>query len=225
MAKPFVLTLVEGVTAPPCKPGWHKRSLAAERAAAKRRTSVAPQYGDGRANAKAIEYALWIAARDGIALPTDSKVMWDSCGSQMRPRSVVFGRGNASVIIDLPHWDYVAPAVVETELLEWAAPVVREIEAEAPAATESENPADLTTGEPVSRFAPSFEVPKNDMPESVEPVPPASNPAPKVSVPARGIARPVTPFRALSAPIPPAIASRALAARLCASAAYHARSL
>lgn len=206
MAKPFVLTLVEGVTAPSCKPGWHKRSLAAERAAAKRRTSVAPQYGDGRADAKAIEYALWIAARDGIALPAESKVMWDSCGRQMRPRSVIFGRGNATVSIDLPHWDYVAPAVVETELLEWAAPVVREIEAEAPAATESENPADLTTGEPVSLFAPSFE-------------------APKVSVPARAIARPVTPFRALSAPIPPAIASRALAARLCASAAYHARSL
>lgn len=209
MAKPFVLTLVEGVTAPPCKPGWHKRSLAAERAAAKRRTSVAPQYGDGRANAKAIEYALWIAARDGITLPADGKVMWDSCGSQMRPRSVIFGRGNASVIIDLPHWDYVAPAVVEAELLEWAPPVVREVEpaeAEAPTATESENPADLTTGEPASRFAPSFE-------------------APKVSVPIRAIARPVTASCALSAPIPPAIASRALAARLCASAAYHARNL
>ncbi|MGG3810945.1 hypothetical protein ABEV34_04750 [Methylorubrum rhodesianum] len=225
MAKPFVLTLVEGVTAPSCKPGWHKRSLAAERAASKRRTSVAPQYGDGRATAKAIEYAGWIAARDGIALPGDGEVVWDSCGSQMRPRSVIFGRGIGAVTIDLPHWDYVAPAVVETELLEWAAPVVREIEAEAPTATESENPADLTTGEPVSRFAPSFEAPKNDMPESAEPVPPASNPAPKVSVPVRGIARTVTAFRALSAPIPPAIASRALAARLCASAAYQARSL
>lgn len=220
MAKPFVLTLVEGVTAPPCKPGWHKRSLASERAAAKRRTSVAPQYGDGRADAKAIEYALWIAARDGIALPTDSKVMWDSCGSQMRPRSVIFGRGNAAVTIDLPHWDYVAPAVVETELLEWAAPVVREIEAEAPTATESQNAADLTTGEP----SPLDHIDAMAICLAVQKPCKVDCPFRSGCGPSRAIARPVTAFRALSA-IPPAIASRALAARLCASAAYHARSL
>lgn len=128
MSKPFTLSLLPGKTAPQ-KPGWHKRALAADRAALSRGGRVAPQYGRGtkEAEAKAVEYARWIAARDGIELPTGgARVQWDACRAGMRPRWVDFGEKRGAVTIALPHWSYEAPEAVAVELLAWAAPVVTE---------------------------------------------------------------------------------------------------
>jgi hypothetical protein len=63
MAKPFQLTLIEGVTEAPLKPGWHKRALAAEKRSGPR---VAPRKGSSEADANAFAYAKWLLKRDGV---------------------------------------------------------------------------------------------------------------------------------------------------------------
>lgn len=128
MSKPFTLSLLPGKSAP-LKPGWHKRALAADRAALSRGGRVAPQYGRGtkEVEAKAVQYARWLAARDRIDLPAGAvRVDWQACSAGMRPFAVVFGKGAGHVAILLPHWSYVAPEAVAVELLPWAAPVVTE---------------------------------------------------------------------------------------------------
>jgi hypothetical protein len=137
MAKPFTLSLLPGVVAPRLKPGWHKRALASEKAAASRRKAMAPQYGNGIANEKAVEYAIWLARRDGVALPEilNGKVEWESCEAGMRPRFVLFlAKDVEPVRIELPHWSYVTPEAVELPFVEWTAPVVAEVTGEARAA-------------------------------------------------------------------------------------------
>jgi hypothetical protein len=145
MAEPFTLTLLPDAKPLTLKPGWHKRALAAER---RHKATTAPQKGNPDADAKAVTYAVWLATRDGIAIPGDgavSRVDWQPCAHGVRPRAVEWfpphqpyrpaARGMAQpavvplVRIELPHWDYEAPAVVETTLREWAAPVVTELPA------------------------------------------------------------------------------------------------
>jgi hypothetical protein len=160
MSKPFQITLIPGAAEPKLKPGWHKRALTAS----KRFTpSTAPQRGDSRADAKAVEYALWLASRDGLIIPggdVDTRVDWQPCAHGVRPRAVEWvparqpyrpaarGMAQPAVVpllrIELPHWDYEAPAVIEETLLEWAAPVVTELDASAPCA------ADSVTAEPIA---------------------------------------------------------------------------
>ncbi|MBN6819544.1 hypothetical protein JRF84_08070 [Methylobacterium organophilum] len=143
MAQPFTLTLIPDAKPLTLKPGWHKRALAAER---RHKATTAPQKGNPDADAKAVTYAVWLAARDGIAIPGDgaaSRVDWQPCASGYRPRAVEWmparqpyrpaARGMAQpaveplLRIELPHWDYEAPAVIETTLLDWSAPVVIEV--------------------------------------------------------------------------------------------------
>lgn len=152
MAQPFTLTLLPDAKPLTLKPGWHKRALAAER---RHNPTTAPQKGNPDADAKAVTYALWLATRDGIAVPGDGavpKVDWQATQHGWRPRAVAWypaarpyrpaARGMAQppveplLTIELPHWDYEAPAVVETVLLDWAAPVVTETTAPAPQAVE-----------------------------------------------------------------------------------------
>lgn len=281
MAKPFTLTLHEGVTTTRLKPGWYKRAAAAARAAATRRVTTAPQHGDSRADAKAIEYARWLAGRDGIDLPNRHQptVVWEACAAGKRPRSVVFfGRPGAPTVIDLPHWDYVAPDVVEVELRQWAAPVVREVpaimdeimeapaaimeaappmsifaasiegektdtiifaatneapeinegvEAGTPCASESETPADLTTSEADTTIGADYSdpIPAPAAHFEAMAICPAVGMPCKVDCPHRRGCGPVKPIAGIRAPSLLVIAARALAARLSASAAYHARSL
>ncbi|MBP1180001.1 hypothetical protein [Methylobacterium sp. PvR107] len=143
MAKPFALDLLPGAAGTlPRKPGWHKRALAADR---RHKLTTAPQKGDPCADAKAVDYARWLVARDGIKIPdgeAEIRVDWQPTQHGYRPRAVAWypparryhpaARGVAQAAaepllrIELPHWDYVAPAVVESVLLEWAAPVVIE---------------------------------------------------------------------------------------------------
>jgi hypothetical protein len=73
---------------------------------------VAPFDKDDQAR-KGIEYARWLAARDGVALPDGSVV---ACWAhvtlptgklQSRISCVTFGTGLPRVRIDIPNWDFV----------------------------------------------------------------------------------------------------------------------
>jgi hypothetical protein len=60
------------------------------------------------------------------------RVTWEACAAGMRPRFVLFApRGATPVRIELPHWSYVAPDVVETHASDWHAPVASEVTGEA----------------------------------------------------------------------------------------------
>lgn len=145
MAKPFQITLIPDAKPITLKAGWHKRALAAER---RHKVTTAPQRGNPAADAKAVQYAEWLAARDGVAVPGGdvvARVDWQPCAHGVRPMAVEWhpapqgyrptARGMAQPVaaallrIELPHWDYEAPPVVETTLREWSAPVVCELPA------------------------------------------------------------------------------------------------
>lgn len=133
MSKPFTMTLNPDARPIKLKPGWYRRAIASERAADKRRVYMAPKARSCEANDRAIQYATWLASRDGIALPDDSKVkvLWESSPAGERPRFVVWSAPKSDpVSIALPHWDYVAPDIIETvdeAQAPWTAPVVREL--------------------------------------------------------------------------------------------------
>lgn len=136
MAKPFTFTPAENATpealAKIRKPGWHKRARASEKAF---RPRTAARACTSEADAKARQYAEWLAARDGVDLSGLFKatVIWLACAAGMRPRAVSFEFGGklSGLSVLLPHWSYVAPAVVETHVAPWAAPVVAEVTGEA----------------------------------------------------------------------------------------------
>ncbi len=139
MAKPFTFTPIENATpealAKIRKPGWHKRSLAAAKVF-RPYTAACPRSPE--ADAKAREYAAWLARRDGLDVTGLAiiAVVWAACRAGMRPRAVTFTNRSDTrgVSVLLPHWSYEAPAVVEVHAAPWSAPVVVEVTGEARAA-------------------------------------------------------------------------------------------
>ena len=69
---------------------------------------------------KAVQYARWLAARDGVALPEGSittvwaEVLLPSGKIQLRPSCVMFNGAFPRVRIDIPNWNFVAREPVET---------------------------------------------------------------------------------------------------------------
>jgi hypothetical protein len=62
---------------------------------------------------RAISYALWLAKRDGIALPDNARsigcAVFERVGKVKRARGVRFG----GIAIAFPHWDYVERGAVQ----------------------------------------------------------------------------------------------------------------
>jgi hypothetical protein len=62
---------------------------------------------------RAISYALWLAQRDGIALPDNARsigcAVFEKVGKVKRARGVRFG----AIAIAFPHWDYVERGAVQ----------------------------------------------------------------------------------------------------------------
>lgn len=62
---------------------------------------------------RAVEYALWLAQRDGIELPANARTMgfpvFEKVNGIKRARGVRFG----AVAIAFPHWDYIERGAVQ----------------------------------------------------------------------------------------------------------------
>jgi hypothetical protein len=62
---------------------------------------------------RAVEYALWLAQRDGIDLPANARTIGFAYFQKVqrikRARMVRFG----GVVIELPHWDYIERGAVQ----------------------------------------------------------------------------------------------------------------
>lgn len=69
-----------------------------------------PQSTDGE---RAVEYALWLARRDGIELPANARAIgsavFERVGKVKRARGVRFG----AIAIPFPHWDYIERGAVQ----------------------------------------------------------------------------------------------------------------
>ena len=56
-------------------------------------------------NRRAIQYARWLAERDGIRIPDDcaAEALW---GNQQHVRSVMFFFDGVDIEIEIPNWDW-----------------------------------------------------------------------------------------------------------------------
>lgn len=95
-----------------------------------KRTNTAtrgPRSSDKDMACKAIEYARWLAARDGVALPDgDCTVCWALVEHAPKPENrisaVVFNGSFPRVRIDLPNWDWCPADPIEETLSPSIAP-------------------------------------------------------------------------------------------------------
>jgi hypothetical protein len=67
-----------------------------------------PTKGEFYPEDQARDYARWLAARDGVALPDDRwpVIDWAKVGKSRRARAVTFRDRNGAVTINIPNWDW-----------------------------------------------------------------------------------------------------------------------
>jgi hypothetical protein len=66
---------------------------------------------------RAASYALWLARRDGYALPDEAAnylhIVWDKVNGKKRAKAARFYGVYSGIVFEFPHWDYVERGAIQ----------------------------------------------------------------------------------------------------------------